>query len=139
MFERIDDFLKSQEVSLEFDQSGEPTDNDLQIATVVLLLEMANIDGDFPSEEVTSLVRTMNRVFLLSDEEVGYFVQVANELRKQPGKVDSCIEAINSHFGRRTAIVDPLQRLEADSCRFASRTSRSAICLRAPYSSWIIP
>jgi uncharacterized tellurite resistance protein B-like protein len=97
MFSKILDFLQGK-TSLELDSSGDPTEKDLQIATAVLLLEVAGSDEDYAPEEVKACVTVMNRQFNSDDEETMEILAAAEELRSKAGRIDEFVEAVNENF-----------------------------------------
>lgn len=97
MFNKLMDFF-SGGTSLEVDKNGTPTSKDLQVATAVLLLEMAGADEDFAPEEVQSCFRSMEKQFNISDSETLAIMELAQKSREDQGKVDSFVAAINENF-----------------------------------------
>ena len=97
MFNRIKDFFAGDE-SLKVDTGGKPTDRDLQIATAVLLLEMAGRDQDFAPEEINVAFASMSRQFQLSDDETADILEAASTIQEQPEKIDELIKVLNERF-----------------------------------------
>lgn len=100
MFSKILDFLRGK-TNLEMDSSGDPTEKDLQIATAVLLLEVAGSDADYAPEEVQACVAVMNAQFNSEDEETMEILAAAEELRSKAGKIDEFVKAVNQHFSEK--------------------------------------
>ena len=97
MFNKLKDFFGGS-ASLQVDASGEATAKDLQIATGVLLLEMAGADDDFAPEEVHAVFRTMEEQFAIKDVDTLDLMEEAQQAREDKGKIDVFVEAINSNF-----------------------------------------
>jgi uncharacterized tellurite resistance protein B-like protein len=98
MFSRLKEFFFEDKTTLEVDQEGEPTNEDLQIATAVLLLEMAGADDDYAPEEVKACFRVLEQQFNVSDEATLELFEKADSLRKEKGKIDEFVAAINENF-----------------------------------------
>ncbi len=97
MFDKLKGFF-SGDASLEVNASGEATSKDLQIATGVLLLEMAGADDDFAPEEVQAIFRTMEDQFKIKDMETLDLMEEAQQAREDQGKIDEFVAAINTNF-----------------------------------------
>ena len=97
MFDNIEQFLKG-EATLNVDKTGQATPRDLQIATAVLLVQMAEIDQNLSDEELASLVSSLNKQFTLSDAEAGHVLEVAQYLCNDGDKIASIISAVNDGF-----------------------------------------
>ena len=59
-------------------QGGEGA-HDIRIATCALLLEMANIDGEFDDWEKESIISIIKKDYRLSDEEAESLIEAADE------------------------------------------------------------
>ena len=97
MFNKIKEYFEG-EASLQVDKSGKVTDEDMQIATGLLLLEMAGKDEDFAPEEVQAIFRAMESEFDLKDTEVMALLEDAEQIRKEKGKIDEIVTSINNNF-----------------------------------------
>ena len=84
--------------SIEVDASGEPTSEDLQLATAVLLLEMAGRDEDYAQAEVKCIADTLQRQFGTSNEGIVHLLESADSLRQKHEEIDGFIKLINQHF-----------------------------------------
>ena len=100
MFNKLKDFFEG-EATLQVDKGGEPTDADLQMATGIILLEMAGSDEDYAPEEVKTIFRTMEKQFQMSDTEVLDLLENADKLRQNKGKIDDFVTAINENFSTK--------------------------------------
>ncbi len=98
MFKKVSDFLSGKQSSLEVDASGNPTEDDLLIATGVLLLEMAGSDDDFAPEELQTIYRVMQEEFKIEKGEVYELLSEADNLRNEKGKIDEFVNTINANF-----------------------------------------
>ena len=94
MFNKIKEYFEG-EATLQVDKGGNVTDEDLQIATGVLLLEMAGKDEDYAPEEVQTIFRTMEKEFGLEDTEVLALLENAEKIRAEKDKIDDFVAAIN--------------------------------------------
>ena len=97
MFNKLKDFF-SGGANLEVDQSGQASNEELQIATAVLLLEMAGADDDFAPEEIQACFRTMEKQFGIEDTNTLEIMEKAQTLRDERGKIDTFVKAINDNF-----------------------------------------
>ena len=97
MFNKVSEFLKG-DVKLDIDASGNPTEEDLLIATGVLLLQMAGSDADFAPEEVRTIFQVMKSQFNVAEGELKNLLEQANSLREERGKIDEFINIINANF-----------------------------------------
>ena len=85
MFER----LKSIFIISDGERSGvsaEGISRRIQVATAVILLEVANADDDFSEAELDTVVSILKDNFNLTDEEVSDLIEISDEERK--GSVD---------------------------------------------------
>ena len=98
MFKKLQEYLEG-DASLESVASGEPSDEKLQIATGVLLLEMAGRDSDFAPEEVKAVFMAMQSQFGFEQEaEVMELLEKAVDLREKADKIDSFVAQVNSQY-----------------------------------------
>lgn len=101
MFGKIKSFFKGEstlENSLKSDRNGEATARDLQIATAVLLIEMAGADQGIDSKEAQAVCELMQKEFELPEESLPELVDVAINSRKQQGKIDEFVKVLNLKF-----------------------------------------
>jgi uncharacterized tellurite resistance protein B-like protein len=82
MFEKLRDIFFIQEG----DAKAVNTGRRIQVATAVMLLEVANADEEFSDTEKESIVEILKDNFDLSNEEVQELISVSDEERK--GSVD---------------------------------------------------
>jgi len=97
MLNKVKDFF-SGKTSLDIDKSGAPTSKDLQIASAVLLLEMAGADDDYAPEEVKACFSVLEQQFGIEDEETIAIFESAEQARQDKGKIDEFVAAINENF-----------------------------------------
>ena len=83
---------------LTVDKNGEAIDRDLQIATVLLLIQLGHIDDELDAAEITALVRSVGHSFTLGEVEVGELLELADIVRKSPGALNDAVELINQSF-----------------------------------------
>ena len=100
MFDKLRDFLQkdSEDVSLEIDKTGTPTDKDLILATAVLLVEMAASDNEIAQEEGATVGALITGQFGVKYTELEGVIQAAIEARKKAAKIDQFVGCINEHF-----------------------------------------
>lgn len=85
MFERLKSVFTQPEPSHAGEKEGGTTRR-IQVATAVILLEVANSDEDFSESEKNSVVGILKDNFELNDEEVSELIAASDEERK--GSVD---------------------------------------------------
>ena len=72
----------------------------LQIATCALLLEVAQADDEYSSDELETIMSVVARRFGLSQEETADLLHVADEERKRSGDLYQFARLINDSFTR---------------------------------------
>ena len=98
MFKKLAGILEGS-VGLDKDSSGEPTTEDLQIATGVLLLEMSGRDEDYAPEEVRAIFLEMKAQFGIEDEhEIMALLEKATDLREEKEKIDSFVQTLIDNY-----------------------------------------
>lgn len=97
MKEWIKDFFSSAE-NLERDSTGSLTPRAVQIATCVILLELAYSDGKFDPSEFISLVNTLCELFAYSEAEANELMKIAEQMREMPGECQNITEQIRNSF-----------------------------------------
>lgn len=97
MFKRVKEFFQG-ETSLAVDSSGTASDQDVRIATGVLLLEISGSDQDYAPEEVQAIFRTMKTQFKMEEDEVMDLLEIADAAREEKGKIDEFVKSINDNF-----------------------------------------
>jgi uncharacterized tellurite resistance protein B-like protein len=107
MFTHLREFFHGID-SLTVDKDGEKVTRDLQIAAVVLLLEVARRDGHFEQEEATAVVRAVEEEFgidrdkalelLERAETSGRALELGRGEGIEPLKIDYFLRVINEHF-----------------------------------------
>lgn len=97
MLNSISDFLKGK-TTLHIDASGNPTSEDILIATSIILLEMAGSDDDYAPEEVQTIFKVMQDQFNIQKGDVYNILNQAKELREESEKIDEFIAVINANF-----------------------------------------
>ena len=132
MLEKVADFLLGKTKSLVTGVDGKPTERDVQIATGVLLLEVAGADSDFAPEETKVVFESMMKQFRVNDEEVLSLLETADSLRRDKNKIDQFYDLINQHFdaGQRTVIFATLWKVILADGRVDKAEMRSATQIR---------
>ena len=98
MFEKFFDFFAgSSEIgsALEVDGTGRPTEENLHVAAAVLLVEVAGSDDHIAPQEAEAVVKMMSQQFGLDEEEIPELIKLAVVAKKEKGKIDEFLKAIN--------------------------------------------
>ncbi len=84
--------------------------NRLQVATCVLLLEVAHADDDFSAEELATIHRLMARRFDLSEDEAARLVTLAGQERLAQDDLYSFCRLVNESYprARKLAVLELL-------------------------------
>ena len=105
MFKKLIGFFKGEQTieesikaSLEQDKSGKATDQDLHIATAVLLVHVASSDQSIAREEAEIICNVMERNLGIPEEEIPPLVEMAVSARREKGKIDEFVSIINERF-----------------------------------------
>ena len=90
----------SKEGSAESKQESKEESHDIRVATCALLLEMANIDGEFSKEEQENIISMLKNNFQLSDEYVAELIKASEDELK--GSIDlwQFTNLINENYSR---------------------------------------
>lgn len=108
MLKKLKDFFRGQaslENALQVDQTGEATTTDLQVATAVILVEMASIDEEISLHEGKAIVSTMCRHFGIEEEEVPEIISTAIASRKDQDRLTEFFECINEKFSEEQRVL----------------------------------
>lgn len=114
MFERVRDAFQGID-SLVVDSHGTQVDGDLRLATAVILLEMAQVDGQYTSDEGRSLFLLLEKEFGLTKEKTHALLERAEINVGGQTRLDHFVGIINSHFD-----ILQKQRILADAWRIIS-------------------
>jgi uncharacterized tellurite resistance protein B-like protein len=100
MFEKLKSVFTGSEAAKSSGVAGDSARR-IQIATAVILLEVANSDEKFSDSEKDSIVHILKNHFDLSNEEVQELIEVSEEERK--GSVDMWLFAniINENYSEQ--------------------------------------
>lgn len=101
MFEKFLDFFSGNtEIgsALEVDANGRPTDKNLHVAAAVLLVEVAGSDDHIAPQEAEAVVKMMSQQFGLDEEEIPELIKLAVVAKKEKGKIDEFLKAINDRL-----------------------------------------
>ena len=98
MLRKIAEFFKGEQSGVDVDESGNPTSHDLQVATVVLMVEMASADHEVAPEEAEAVCNAVASQFSVDEEEIPELVQIAIAARQEAGKIDEFVGLINDNF-----------------------------------------
>jgi uncharacterized tellurite resistance protein B-like protein len=97
MLGRIKEFFKGT-ATLVVDSTGAATSEDVQVATGVLLLEIAGADKDYDPGETRTIFRTLEKVFQIDHKRALELLEIADAARGEKQKIDEFIQCINKHF-----------------------------------------
>jgi len=86
------------ELLLEIENDGEPTEKDLKVITALILLQAANSQDSLSSDELMNIVAGMFRRFGVGDEESGELIFIAELIAKDTARAKNLIERINQRF-----------------------------------------
>ena len=100
MLSKILDALKSKP-SLEKDKDGNPPSEQLQIATAVLLFNVAGSDADFDPVEVRATYASIGSSFGLDDSQTMDILSKAEEKFKANASIDEDVELVNTSYDER--------------------------------------
>jgi uncharacterized tellurite resistance protein B-like protein len=100
MLEKFKSYFVGNSVGapLAFDKDGHVADESLQVATVVLLMEVAGADHSIAQEEANALCQIMEEEFELPEEIIPHLLEVAVAAKRQAGRINEFINDINEHF-----------------------------------------
>lgn len=76
----------------------EAVSHDLMLATCALLLEMANIDGEFSVSERDGIIRILREDYRLSDEHATALIEAADEELKKSIDLWQFAKLINQNY-----------------------------------------
>lgn len=107
MFEDLESILQHA-APLETTTRGEPTSRDALVATVALLLEVADTTDNIGPEEFQTIVAALCVDFSLTEAQTGELIEIANFLRRQPGMLAKFLPLITEAFN-----LDQRQRILA--------------------------
>jgi uncharacterized tellurite resistance protein B-like protein len=100
MFDLVKKFF-SKEDSPGAEKGEEKTGHHIQVATCALLLEMANIDGEFSDAEKESIVAILKKDFSLTDEPAQALIEASHD--ELNGSIDlwKFTNLINQNYSRQ--------------------------------------
>jgi len=98
MFEKLREFAQGGRKSLLVGTEGKPTEDDLIVATGILLLEAAGSDQDYAPEETKIIFSVLGSQFKLSEARTLELLEISDSLRADQEKIDAFVEALNAHF-----------------------------------------
>lgn len=99
MLDRLKELLKS-DTSLTSNKGGEESLHDLELATAVLLLQMAGADDDYAPEEVRTIKNTIQGQFGLDKDQSQALLEEADALRSAK-KIDDFVSDLNENYNDR--------------------------------------
>ena len=99
MFCNLKEYIFSG-AALRVDDSGRPSDRELQVATIALLAEMAHSDKGVGPQELDAIFAAAAKAFGVEGEEAGELVEIADFLRAEKKCLDDFVAAINKNFNQ---------------------------------------
>lgn len=131
MLKDIKNFIE-QGASLSVDKDGIPSERDLMIGVIVLLLELAHSDDHLDPDETNQIVRSISKAYSLSDPEVAELIEVAEILRQKRDRVQQLIENVNSHYDdeQRQMVLSMVWNVIRADGRIEKAEQQTAIKLR---------
>lgn len=131
MFERIRQAFSGID-SLSVDKNGNQVEDDLRLATAVLLLEMAQVDGNYSADEGRTMYRALEREFGLSDDSTHKLLALAEQNVRGGNKVDEFVTIINEHFDdiQKQRILAVIWKVISADGITSDRESKFAVSLR---------
>jgi len=84
--------------SLTVDREGNQVEEDLKLATAVVILELAQLDGNYSVEEGQSMFLSLEKEFALGRDSTHKLLALAEQNVRGRGQVDEFINIINDHF-----------------------------------------
>lgn len=101
MFEHLKKILSdesSQSIKEEYSGNADTYNNQLQIATAAIFIEMAKADGDFSNEERDHIVKSLKNRFKLEKEYVNDLIELSNAKLKESVSIYEFSDVINERF-----------------------------------------
>ena len=83
-----------------FNQEKKTDSNDIQVATCALLLEMANIDGEFSKEEQENILSLLKQKFQLSPDYAEELIQTSRKELNDSADLWQFTNRINQNYSR---------------------------------------
>ena len=102
MFEKLQNFLDN--LSLETKSIKQNDQDELQIATAVLFLELAYADFNFTVEEEKQLTNSLQNFFNLDKSEIEELISVAKEKRQQRTDIWLFTNKVKEQYSRSDKI-----------------------------------
>ena len=103
MFKKLKDFFKTEkqaDVSIGVDREGAAAGDELVLATIVMMVEMAAADRDIAREEAEAVCGLIGSQFAIDDAKIPHLVEYAISSRRERGRIDDFVNTINQHFSR---------------------------------------
>lgn len=97
MFQKVRDAFGGLD-TLSVDKSGNSTDSDLKLAAAVVLLEIAQVDGNYSQDEGTMMFKSLEKEFGLTSDSAHKLLALAEQNVRGREQVDEYIEIINTFF-----------------------------------------
>jgi uncharacterized tellurite resistance protein B-like protein len=98
-------FNKSKQVHLLVDKNGDLASDELIIAILVLMTEIAIIDGEIASEEIDTVINLVVSILGVPQEVLLSLIDKAVKLREEKGKINEFVDLINNQYSYEQKIV----------------------------------
>lgn len=101
MFDKLRHLLRINKplgAPVHVDKLGEPVDEALCEAVIVLLFEMAGADEDIEAQEGSAMCDLLGQQFALEEAQIPPLVESAIARRKASEKIDDFVELVNERF-----------------------------------------
>lgn len=103
MLKKLKDFFKTEkqtDVSIGVDRDGAVVGDELVLATIVMMVEMAAADREIAREEAEAVCSLIGTQFAVDDAKIPSLVEYAISSRRESGRIDEFVNTINQHFSR---------------------------------------
>ena len=99
MIDLVKKFFGKEDASGAKDRQ-EKTTHDIRVATCAVLLEMANIDGEFSDSEKESIVAILKKDFALNDEHAQALLEASHDELSESTDLWKFTNLINQNYSR---------------------------------------
>jgi uncharacterized tellurite resistance protein B-like protein len=131
MFDRIRQAFRGID-SLSVDRDGNQIDNDLRLATAVIVLGVAQADGAYSAEEGKTIFKSLEKEFALTPDSIHRLLAVAEQNVGGRERMADFISTINEHFDdvQKQRIMAMVWRVISADGFTSERESQLAVELR---------
>jgi uncharacterized tellurite resistance protein B-like protein len=97
MFKNLSEFLESGQ-KLEIELEGNPSEEELQIATLAMLVTVSHSHEEMSGAELHRICTAMFSEFGLTESETGHRLEVVELLNREEDRLQEFITTINKHL-----------------------------------------